>query len=55
MLCVTWLKRLLSIIRRQAARRNHWMTFVDTSPEKFYDSLLAFSDEAGGGDAEVLL
>jgi amino acid transporter len=26
----------------QAARRNNWMTFVDTSPEKFYDSLLSY-------------
>ena len=36
----------------QAARRNGWLAFVDTSPERFYDSLLSFEAAA---EAEELL
>ncbi len=36
----------------QAARRNAWLPFVDTSPERFYDSLLGF-EQAARAEAEA--
>lgn len=39
----------------QAARRNEWMEFVETSPERFYDSLVDFEASAAAEAREGLM